>query len=158
MGWWAVWEIMSVSPSLLLLSLSLGLLCTHSHLQTTHTQTHCRSKLPSSMTSLSCGAPSGSEPGKDGGAGPGARMSDLIHPDNQGPFGSPVTTATPPSQHSGWLVDGASQGRCSLHPFLMASVLSRSSWACLPAVPSPRRRGSRTWWKKPPLHIYCPQS
>lgn len=48
------------------------------------------------MTSPSPGAPSGGWPG----IGRrqrwlGARVSDLIHPDNPGPFGSPVTTATP---------------------------------------------------------------
>ena len=83
-------------PLPLSLSLSLCLFYTLSHTHT-HTHTHCRSKLPSSMTSLSFRAPSGNEPRKGGSAGPGAlsQMSDLIHPDNQGPFGSPVTTATP---------------------------------------------------------------
>lgn len=53
-------------------------------------------KLPSSVTSPSPGAPSGGRPG----IGRrrrwlGARVSDLIRPDKPGPFGSPVTTATP---------------------------------------------------------------
>lgn len=105
------------------------------------------------MTSLSCGAPSGSEPrsGRRPHYSPGARMSDLIHIDNLGPFESPVTTVT--SITTLWVVGELDQSGRSSHPFLIASVLTFSSWACLPVVPSPKRRDS-TWRKKPPHITY----
>lgn len=83
-----VWEVVSHR---------LGFLCASPPLYLPHTQTHThlRSRLRLLMTSLSCGAPSGSRPRKGGGTGADALMSDLIRPDNQVPFGSPVTTVTP---------------------------------------------------------------
>lgn len=101
------------------------------------------------MTSLSCGAPSGSVPrsGRRPHYSLGARMSDLIHIDNLGPFGNPVATVT--SITTLWVVGGRGQSSLFLHSFLITSVLSCSSWACLPVVPSPKRRDS-AWWDTPP--------
>lgn len=61
------------------------------------------------MTSLTCGAPSGSKPrrGRRPHYSLGTRTSDLIHINNLGPFGNPVTTVTPITTL--WVVGGWSQ-------------------------------------------------
>lgn len=62
--------------------------------------------------------PAAAVPKKGGSPGAGARMSDLIHPDNQGPFGSPVTTATPITTF--WVVGWRGQSG----PVFLASIFN----------------------------------